>query len=136
MLSPCVCPFVTLCISLNFKTICTKLTHKNTSRHFFLHFLNSISKMAAILKFCRNFVRTTPLEPKVGFLLLASAYLVYVPIWKKFKTALFFLQTDLLVCILILCCSHIDRKSNITMEAISIFELKNLWRAPGYLWEL
>ena len=75
LLSPCVrlsvCLSVTLCISLNSKAICTKLyqcvAHKNTSRRFF-HFFDSTSKMAAtaaILNFCRNFVRTTPPEPKV-----------------------------------------------------------------------
>ena len=54
-----------------------------------------------------------------------------LPIFKSGSNCLKFLQTDLLVCILILCCSHIDRKSNITMTAAI-----SPSRAPGYLWEL
>ena len=52
--------------------------------HFHVYRKSNIAAIAAILNFGRKFVRTAPPEPKVieiwGFSLLASAYLVYVPI--------------------------------------------------------
>ena len=65
-----VCLSVTLCISLNSKAICIKLSqrvaHTNTSKLFF-HFFDATSKIVAMpfWFFCGKFVRTTPPELKV-----------------------------------------------------------------------